>query len=418
MDNVILLSIMLFSIMLSSIMLSSTLITLKTHQEMMMTSNPFDYGGPVSGNQFAGRELEVKAVVDRLRDHIGIVVTAPRRYGKSSLIKQASAELAKLEPAPAIVHVNLLQVGSMAAASELLLRSLYQVPGGSWHRLKSVVPEFLKRIRVQPSTTFDASGNPTFSFSPSLAPEDLSRVVDDVYEILDEIGAKRPAILFLDEFQAAIDLDKNLPGRLKALADQYRKVSLVVAGSKQHIMENLVLAQRAPLYNMLEQIALGPIPEDDWVPFLLERARSGGRPFDTELSASRLYAAAGPVPFDVQQLAYEAFNQASRKIGEEAVSTALAELVRHRASNYATTFEQQSAGQRRVLKALAVGAQGTFASSEFVTQTGLANASSVKKAIQGLTEAELVVQREGMYAIDDPFFAAWLRGPFDGPRNK
>lgn len=384
----------------------------------MKILNPFDYGGPVSGNQFAGREHEVQAVVARLKDHIGVVVTAPRRYGKSSLIKQASEELTKLTPTPAIVYVNLLQAGSMATASELLLRSLYRVPGGSWHHLKNVVPSFLRRLRVQPSTTFDVNGNPTFSFSPSLAAEDLSRVVDDVYEILDEIGAKRPAILFLDEFQAAIDLDEHLPRQLKALADRYRKVSLVLAGSKQHVMESLILAQSAPLYNMLERIALGPIPEEDWVPFLLERARSAGRPFDTELSARGLYAAASPVPFDVQQLAYEAFNQAAKKIDEETVSTALAELVHHHASDYATTFEGLSAGRRRVLKALASGTQGTTGSSQFATQVGLADASSVRKALNQLKESELVVQREGAYAVDDPFFAAWLRGPFDGPRNR
>jgi AAA+ ATPase superfamily predicted ATPase len=375
----------------------------------MRILNPFDYGGPVSGNEFAGREHEVQAVLSRLQDHIGIVVTAPRRYGKSSLIKQASEKLAKLAPAPAIVHVNLLQAGSMSTASGLLLRSLYRAPGGSWHRLKNVVPSFLRRLRVQPSTTFDASGNPTFSFSPSLAAEDLSRVVDDVYEILDEIGAKRPAVLFLDEFQASTDLDEHLPRRLKALADQHRNVSLVLAGSKQHVMESLVLAQSAPLYNMLERIALGPIPEEEWVPFLLERARIARKPFATESSARGLYAVAGPVPFDVQQLAYEAFNQAAKKIDGDSVATALTELVRHHASDYATSFESLSAGRRRVLKALAIGTEVTTGSSQFATQVGLSDATSVRKALNQLREAELIVQREGQYAVDDPFFAAWLR---------
>ncbi|MEJ0014259.1 MAG: hypothetical protein WDN07_01285 [Actinomycetota bacterium] len=86
----------------------------------MTTLNPFTYGGPVSGDQFAGREKDLKTALDRLRDHLGIVVTAPRRYGKSSLIKEAIEELSKLSPAPAVVQVNLLQAGTMAKASELL----------------------------------------------------------------------------------------------------------------------------------------------------------------------------------------------------------------------------------------------------------------------------------------------------------
>jgi AAA+ ATPase superfamily predicted ATPase len=317
--------------------------------------NPFDYGGPVSGDQFAGRKSEVAAVVARLTDHIGVVLTAPRRYGKSSLIKQACEELERKKPAPAIVHVNLLQAGSFAAAAGLLLRRLYEVPGGPWHVLKQVVPGFLRRIRVQPSTTFDASGNPVFTFAPGLAPTDLSRVIDDVYETLDVIGAKRPAILFLDEFQAVTDLDEHLPRRLKALADEHRNVSLVLAGSKQHLMESLVLSKGAPLYNMLEQLSLGPIPEDDWIPFLLRRARSAGKPFADESAARALWVVSGPVPFDVQQLAYESFNQAREHIDQRVVTTATAELVRHQAADYAKTFERLSAGQRRVLKVLANG---------------------------------------------------------------
>ena len=377
---------------------------------MVGRRNPFDYGGPVSGNQFAGRKNEVAAVVDRLTDHIGVVLTAPRRYGKSSLVKQACEELARKKPEPAIVHVNLLKAGSFAAASGLLLRRLYEVPGGPWHVLKQVVPGFLRRIRVQPSTTFDASGNPGFTFAPGLAPADLSRVIDDVYEILDEIGNKRPAVLFLDEFQAVTDLDKHLPPRLKALADEHRNVSLVLAGSKQHLMESLVLSKGAPLYNMLEQVSLGPIPEDDWIPFLLRRARSAGKPFVDEAAAHALWSAAGPVPFDVQQLAYESFNQASDLIDQRVVTTSTAELVRHQAADYAKTFERLSAGQRRVLKVLANGPR-TTGSAEFAAEAELASSASVSKAMNVLATSELVVRREGGFTVDDPFFAAWLRGP-------
>ena len=106
---------------------------------MVARRTPFDYGGPVSGDNFAGRTREVAAVVSRVTDHVGVGVTAPRRYGKSSLVKQACEELSRTEPAPTVVHVNLLQAGSLASASALLLRRRYQVPGGPWHSLRIVV---------------------------------------------------------------------------------------------------------------------------------------------------------------------------------------------------------------------------------------------------------------------------------------
>ncbi len=376
---------------------------------MTKRRNPFDYGGPVSGDHFAGRTREVAAVVNRLTDHVGIVVTAPRRYGKSSLVKQACEELERKEPSPAVVHVNLLQAGSLTTVAALLLRRLYQVPGGPWHTAKNTVPGFLRRIRMQPTTTFDASGAPTFTFAPGFAPAEISRVFDDAYATLNEIGRKRPAVLFLDEFQAVADLDEHLPRQLKALADQYRNVAMVLAGSKQHLMESLVLAKGAPLYNMLERMSLGPIPEEDWVPFLLRRAHLGGRPFADETTAHGLWDIAGPVPFDVQQMAYESFNQAGDYIDRRTVEVATSELVHHQAADYARVFERLSPGQRRVLKVLARGPR-TTGSAEFAQEVELANAASVGRAIQALVTSELVVQCQVGYAVDDPFFAAWLRG--------
>jgi hypothetical protein len=380
----------------------------------MARQNPFDYGSPVTGDHFAGRQHEVSAIVNRLRDHIGVVVTAPRRYGKSSLIRQACVELERREPRPAIVSVNLLQCGSLPEMSGVLLRRLYHVPGGPWNRLKQVLPGFLRRIHIQPSTTFDENGHPVFTFAPGLATEDASRIVDDVYAILDEIGTKRPAVLILDEFQAVSDLDGHLARRLKALADEHSKVSLVLAGSKQHLMESLVLSKGAPLYDMLERLSLGAIPEEDWIPFLVRRARRGGKPFVDDAAARSLWRVSEPIPFDIQQLAYETFNQAEATITEVDVEQAVEGLIRHEAADYAKTFEKLSPGQRRVLKALDGGQRATTGSAEFAAAVGLADSTSVRKALQALVEAELIVRREQGYAVDDPFFAAWLHGAGGG----
>jgi hypothetical protein len=373
--------------------------------------NPFDYGGPVAGQQFAGRREELRAVSDRMVDHIGIVVTAPRRYGKSSLIKEACASLSTKNPAPAIVSVNLLQAGSLATVAGVLLRGLYQVPGGPWQRLAQTLPGFLQRIRVQPSITLDPSGRPTFNFLPNMALDDAFKVVTDVYEALDKIGEKRPAVLVLDEFQAVDDLSPQLPGLLKALADEHRRVSLVLAGSRHHMMENLVLLKGAPLHNMLEHFALGPIPEDDWIPFLLGAAQRGARPFASKEIAELLWRSSRPVPFDVQKLAYESFGQANAKIDRGVVARSVEALVRHEESDFAKNFEKLSPGQRRVLKLLATGGTASIGSAEFASAADLSDSSAVRKAINALEASELIVSRESGFEVDDPFFAAWLQRP-------
>ena len=45
----------------------------------------------------------------------------------------------------------------------------------------------------------------------------------------------------------------------------------------------------------------------------------------------------------------------------------------------------------------------------FVTTVGLANAASVRRALQSLQASEIVVRREGSYVVLDPFLRAWLQ---------
>jgi len=117
---------------------------------------------------------------------------------------------------------------------------------------------------VTPIITFDEGGHPTFLFSPGLSGPRADELVADVYAILSSLSAKRPAALVLDEFQAVPELGPHLPSLLKALADEHPQVSLVLAGSRRHLMEELVLNTGAPLYNMPSASPSGPLTLRRW----------------------------------------------------------------------------------------------------------------------------------------------------------
>ena len=373
-----------------------------------MASNPFHYGTPVEGDQFAGRELELEALVSRMRNRVHVVLLSPRRYGKTSLLLRAEAQLATADPPPAIVKANVLRARDLPTLVAQLTAGAYRIPGARWHRARQAVPEFLRRLRLRPTVAFDDDGKPTFSFAADIAGPDAEQVIADLYGLLDEEAGRRPAVLILDEFQAITSHGSHLPGLLKALADAHPRVTLVVAGSKRHLMERLVTSEGAPLYGMAQKLALGPIPDDVMGAFLERRARGAGRPF-TAGTAGRVLDLAGPVPNDIQHLAYEAFEVAGRRIDDEAVTRGLALAVAHEASSYAEVFAARPPGQRRVLVALAVGSPHPAYSAGFARSVGLAGSNSVKKAVDALAANELVAERDGRLSVADPFFAAWLR---------
>lgn len=371
-----------------------------------MAANPFSYGSPVAGDQFAGRTDELNVLTSRMSNGINVVVTAPRRYGKTSLLDRTAQDL--FDEGGSIVRANLLRTPSVEALAGRLISDAYQLTGGAWRRAAQAVPEFLKRLRLNPTITFDTAGNPQFTFAPSAVARDAEQLIDDVYQILAELAEVGPAVLMLDEFQAAIDLSPHLPQLLKALADEYPKVSLVLAGSRQHLMESLVLSQGAPLYNMAERLVLGPIDQSVMCDFLVARTKSAGKAMSLAVAAE-ICEMAGPIPHDIQRLAYEVFDISANTITKVDASSGMNRVVAHEAEGYADRISKLTIGHRRVLMVLAKGEVTQPQSAEFFRAAGYANPGSFRKAIQALEDDETVLRRGEIYQVGDPFFREWLR---------
>ncbi len=371
-----------------------------------MARNPFSYGSPVGGPYFAGRVAEIDALVSRMENGVNVVVTAPRRYGKTSLLERGADRV--VSAGGSIVRANLLRTPSLDALASRLATDAYALTGGPWLRAVQAVPEFLKRLRLNPSVTFDDKGKPVFTFTGVIGARDAEQLIDDVYRILAELAEERPAVLMLDEFQAFADLGPRLPGLLKALADEHPKVSLVMAGSRKHLMESLVLSSGAPLYNMAERIALGPIEEAVMRKFLRSRTKAGGKSMVPEV-AERICDLAGPIPHDIQRLAYEVFDEATEEIDLGAVDAGMRRVVEHEAEGYAERFSKLAVGQRRVLFVLADTWVDQPQSSGFARATGYANPAGARKALIALEENETILNRGGAFQVADPFFREWLR---------
>ncbi len=344
-----------------------------------------------------------------MRNGVNVVLLSPRRYGKTSLLRAAEARLTRGRPAAAMIDVNVLRATSLSGVVGLLTAGAFHLSGARWQRARQAVPDFLRRIRVHPIVTFDPNGNPRFGFDAGLTARDAETVLADVYALLAEESQRRPAALVLDEFQAITRHGASLPDLFKALADEHPRVSLVLAGSKRHLMEELVIHHQAPLFGMAQRLTLGPIPEAEMKGYLRHRADGAGKPLD-ETAAAHLLALAGPVPNDIQHLAFESFEAGDHRIDTAAIDRGMARAVDHDSVLFAENLARLSPGQGRVLAALAHGSPAEPYSAAFARSAGLASGSSVRKALQPLLYNEDVVERAGRLVVADPFFAAWLRG--------
>ncbi len=369
---------------------------------MAYVSNPFRYGSPVTGENFTGRKTELRALIERVTQGINVSVVSPRRYGKTSLL--LAAEAAAGRSGVALVHVNVLAHPGPGRFASALATGYARTRRHLLQRGAAAIAELRGRFHVSPSLEVGDDGRPKLSFAPSLAEPDAMSVLEDVYRLLSE-GERQP-VLVLDEFDSIIDIDASSASVLKGLADTYPKVSLVVAGSRRRMMERLVHVHGAPLYGMTQPIALGPIDGPTMARHLARRAASGGKKMPTDV-VEAIISRAGPVPNDVQHLAFETFALAGDVVCLDDIDAAMAQAIALNEATYADAWHQRSAVQRRVLAALAREATLEPFGRDFARRTGLAP-SSVQRAIEALSDDDWVAVTEGTWHLTDPFFTRWV----------
>ncbi len=160
---------------------------------------------------------------------------------------------------------------------------------------------------------------------------------------------------------------------------------------------------------MAERLALGPIDERVMVRYLVDRARHGAKEM-TEAAAGRICELAGPVPYDIQRLAYEVFDRAGDRIDSSDADDGMSGVIRREDPNFTDGFSRMSIRHRRVLVGIAVRrlVERPY-TAEFAREAGYAGPPGVRRAIEALGADETLSERQGALVVADPFFAEWLR---------
>ena len=367
--------------------------------------DPFHYGSPVGADHFCDRDEELAAIEARMLSGNNVVLLSPRRYGKSSLLLRTIDRVRRKGGASG--YITLIRCSSRREVAEAVASGILNGPLSALTRRRENLKELLRDLRVAPVLGVDAAGGFTLSFAAGTAAADWDTVLADSLRLLARRSTQRATSLVLDEFQRVLEIDSNLGGVFKAIADELNTTSLVIAGSKLHLMERLASGPGAPLMGMGERIVLDVVPEDEMIRYLVARAAEAGKPMTREV-ASLIYAAVDGIPNDVQRLAFEAFQLGAGAIDEEAVAIAMQRIVSHQWTDYGELVERLAPTQQRVLRTLAGEPTAAVYSAAFLRDTDISNPNSVRAALDVLEGRELVRRRDGLWMVSNAFLRAWL----------
>lgn len=371
--------------------------------------NPFRFGSLALDEAFTDRLSEVREIVADVRNGQDVVILAPRRYGKSSLVWRAAQQLVASKVL--VAQVNLMTTPTPAKLAEKLARAIHDDVASPLFRAKERLRVF-QGLRVRPTVTVDPDDTSvSFGFDLGAASEeDVSATLERLLELPAELAAQRNrrVALVFDEFQEILDIDDRLPRLMRSVFQEQPDVAHVYLGSRRHMMRRLFSDEQEPFWRSAKQVELDVIAPELFVAFLRERFAETGRTL-TDDALDRLLDVTGGHPYATQELAYFLWQETPRRrrAGLEQLDVALTKVLRSEHAHFSLLWGKATGTQRQLLLALA-REPGRPLAGPYRARHGLPAASTLQRALETLERDEVVARRDGLARIVEPFLREWL----------
>ncbi len=373
------------------------------------STNPFRFGALALDDAFTDREREITELTADVRNGQDVVVFAPRRYGKSSLVWRASQEL--IAEGVLVAHVDLMSAPTKARLAEKLAKTIHEDVASPLFRARERLRVF-SGLRIAPVITVSADdGSPSFSFDASHRPDDVDATLERLLQLPGQLAAERGrrVALVLDEFQEIADIDRALPKLMRSVFQEQPDVAHVYLGSKRHMMERIFNDENEPFWRSARQMELGVIEPDVFAPYIEGRFAETGKSIESGVVGAALDVTLGH-PYATQELCYFLWEETdpggAATLGQ--LDEAVARVLRSEHAHFSLIWDKAATTQRLVLQALAAE-NGRPLSGAYRHRHGLPVPSSVQRALEALVRDELVTRHASVYRVAEPFLAEWIR---------
>jgi uncharacterized protein len=377
-----------------------------------MTDNPFVYGEIVPREAFAGRDAELERLVADLTSAQKVFLISPRRYGKSSLVRQALGTLSR--QGALTVDLTVSSYSSYISFLEGYARALATVEtklerARSW--LREAITSTRPELRFE---TGDRSmGELSVAFPAVRTERDTNRLANEIFALPGRLAVerRRTVVVALDEFQAIEGFDGgSVEHALRAAAQQQRRVGYVFAGSEPSLMDKMI-GPRRPFYKAGPVMRLDKIPEAVFAEFIEMRfAGSGIRP-EPGVGAA-IVDLAGNLPYDVQRLAHETWDDirasGGRKVALEHLHATLTRLLAEQATMFEAIWQRLTLAQRAVLRAVVLQGGRELLSADVRTRLRLGGPSSIQASLAALIKQDLLLREGPQYVVVDSLLREWI----------
>jgi len=355
----------------------------------MARINPFVADGYAGPEYFCDREQETKLLNKWLINSNNVALMAPRRYGKTDLIRHCFAQKEIQDN----YYTFIVDIYSAKSFEDIV------------RLMSACIIRQLKPLSQKALDTF-------LGFLNSIQPGELTSpevTLNEIFQYLN--NAEKPCLVALDEFQQVGKIkDERVEAIFRTHVQYCTNANFIFAGSERHMMGAMFTSPDKPFYQSATIYELGKLPMDKYVAFAENWFHKTGLEINPGV-VEKVFQRFDGITYYIQRVMNELYANTEQGAActMEDIDIAIQHIVAASSSVYENLMYQLPEKQSQVLKAICKeGFAKKLTSGEFVRRHKLQSPNSVKSAVPALLEKDLITCDKGVYAVYDKMLEIWL----------
>lgn len=372
----------------------------------MKPNNPFLVYGYISPEYFCDREVETEKMISALQNERNLTLIAPRRMGKTGLIKNVFYQLKEENPnEAAYFYMDIYSTRDLKAFIQLLAQTVLGELDTLSQNILRQMTAFFKSCRPVISAD-ERSGMPTVSLD--FVPERAEQTLKEIFDYM--VASKKRCYIAIDEFQQIMDYpEKGVEALLRSYIQFMPNVHFIFSGSKKHVMEEMFSSAKRPFYQSTQIMILKEIPLQSYYLFA-QRFFAQQKRNLTEDTFTYLYELESGHTWYIQSILNRLYAKKTERIDNSVVNECVNDILDELETIYQSNLTLLTNNQVELMKAIATeGCVKSVNANEFIKKHHLKTPSSVNVALKSLINKELIYNTPDGYIVYDRFFGKWLK---------
>ena len=332
---------------------------------------PFQYGRLAEAESFIDRIDDRRELKNFLSHGINTILVSPRRWGKSSLVKESMKELVEEEKKIKVCFLDAYKI----------------------HTEEEFYNKFASAIEV------DLKINPVKE-----NPETILQLPE---KIAIEKGIR--VIVCIDEFQQLANIPhwERLESMLRSEWQLQHHTTYCLYGSKMYMMKKIFNNSSSPFYKFGQMMQLKRISKEYWLPYIVNNFEATNKHI-TEEQAEKLCEKVKYNSWYVQQYCFFVWSHTEGIVSDEDIDRQLDMVIDTNAETFQNELDELVPSQIALLKAIASG-ETHFNAKGVVEKYRLGQSQTITRNKKTLVEKDLVEKNRDVFSFVDPLFELWLK---------